>query len=211
MKVNGGLYSGTYGRKIVFAGDSIFNCTGVTPIVLGGQYIPTTCYNSLISGRVLMITSFASTGNTLSAIDTNFASKEGVTLRYSDIYVIQAVTNDLGTDLKTAAQAYASLTSICAKARVLGAKIIVCTMPARDKAGDPADIETQRTDYNNLVIANSPNICDYVCGFGADPVFDTQADCANATYYATDLLHLAIGGSNVEATLLTTTLTTALS
>lgn len=83
-------------------------------------------------------------------------------------------------------------------------------MPARNKAGDPADIETQRTDYNTLVRTNNPVICDYICDFGLDSVFDTQTDCNNATYYASDKLHLAIGGSNVEASLLTTTLTTAL-
>jgi len=196
----------TKGRNLVFDGDSFFDQYVGTPVVVGGQYIPTGVYGNVISGRRIATSRFGTSGDTLAASVTNFNATVGTVLKSGDVVVIQCVTNDLGTNLQTAAQAYASLTTYCGLVHALGATVVVCTMTARDKVGDPADIETQRLAYNALVVANSPAIADGICNVGADPMFDTQADCSNGTNYNADKLHLNTAGQNNYITLLSATL-----
>lgn len=196
-------------RRLIFLGDSLLNCTGADPVVLGGHYIPTKVYEQCRINTTLGLHTFASSGNTLANIITTWSTYSAM-IRPDDIVVINAVTNDLGTNLRTAAQAYTDLTTICGYISAIGAISVVCTMPARNKVGDPADIETQRTNYNTSVRTNSPVVCDYVCDVGLDPMFDTQADTANATNYNTDLLHLDVAGSDKFAFLIIGTVSTIL-
>ena len=200
------LSSGARARQLIFDGDSFFAAYVGTPVVIGGQYIPTNVYANIISGRKIATTWFGTSGDTIASSITNFNATVGANIKSGDVIVFECVTNDLGTNLQTAAQAYASLTTYCGLVHALGATVVVCTMTARDKVGDPADIEAQRLAYNALVVANSPAIADAICNVGADPMFDTQADCSNGTNYNADKLHLNTAGQNNYITLLSATL-----
>ena len=203
------LYN-TKGRNLVFDGDSFFDQYVGSPVVVGGQYIPTGAYNNIISGRKIATTRFGTSGDTIVSSITNFSATTGSVIRSGDVVVFECVTNDLGTNGSTAAQAYADLTTYCGLVHAAGAKVVVCTMTARDKVGDPGDIETQRLAYNASVVANAGGIADAICDVGADPMFDTQADCANATNYNADKLHLTTAGQDNYITLLSATLTSFL-
>ncbi len=197
-----------FDRRLIFLGDSIFNCTGIDPVVLGNHYIPVSVYNNVRTNRNLSFQSYASSSHTLHRLSSSF-STYGNVINEKAIVVINAGTNDLGTSLRTAAQACNDLLYICGRIRSKGAISVVCTLPARNKAGDPADIETQRTNYNTLVRNSSASI-DVVCDVGADTMFDTQSDCDNTANYHTDKLHMDFSGSVRQVSLVTTSVTSAL-
>jgi lysophospholipase L1-like esterase len=108
----------------------------------------------------------------------------------------------------TGAQAYANLVTYANTVRALGIKLVICTVIARDLAGDPADLmNTRIPDYNTLLRANYASISDAFCDLAASPLFDTRADASNTTYYQTDKLHLTAAGEDAIEALITTAVT----
>lgn len=191
-------------RNIIFEGNSLFNrqTGGATD---GGQYIPVTVYNNVRATYPLAYQSRAISGRNQSQINAAITTNIAPFAKRNDVMVIWEGTNDLYTNGVTGQQAYDNLMTYVTTVRGYGAKVVVCTVIARDYALDPADLMDRIAAYNTLIRNNTSNF-DAVCDLAADPVFDTRADASNTTYYNADKIHQAQGGQDQVVTLLTATL-----
>lgn len=128
-------------------------------------------------------------------VDPYYISKYGM----KNIIVIWSGTNNLlaGTD---GVPLYAVLKDYCQDLIASGWELIVLTCTPANYAGQPADFETQRDDYNNLIRTDLSLLSNV-------HIIDTDltpelTDPNNATYFFTDKLHLEVGGRNIAASLI---------
>lgn len=192
-------------RKIIFEGNSLFNLGPNTSSVQNGHYIPSTVYAGL-TGRIFAYTSLAISARTQTQINTDVSTAIIPIVRPNDIIVLWEGTNDINLNALTAAQAYSNLTTYASTVRALGAKLVVCTVIARDQVGDPGDLMTRIDSYNALIRASSGTF-DVICDLAADASFDTRADASSSDYTA-DKLHLATTGQAKVVALLITSINT---
>jgi hypothetical protein len=195
-------------RNIIFEGNSLSNFSS-NASALFGYYIPITCYNNSKTGYSLAFSCFAVSGETQTTINSLITTNITPRAKYGDIIIIWEGTNDLRTNSLSGAQGYANLITYVNTVKGYGCKVIVCTITARDLAGDDADLMTRIGDYNTLVRNNS-SLFDAICDLGADSHFDARSDCSNTTYYNADKLHMTTAGQDVVIGLLSPVITTVL-
>lgn len=194
-------------KQVFFEGNSLFNNrAGVN--ASGGYYCAIKTYQNSAATKDIVFFSRAIGGQTQTQINANIATKITPFVRRGDVIVLWEGTNDLSVNALTGAQAYANLVTYANTVRALGAKLIICTVIARDFTTDAADLMDRIDDYNELVRANQSSICDALCDLAADPLFDTRADASNTTYYLADKLHQTQVGQDYIAGLISTTLNT---
>lgn len=196
-------------RQIFFEGNSLFN-QQINQSGHYGFYIPSSVYNNLRSTYRLAYFSHAIGSETQTLINSKVSTNLSPYVKYGDVVVIWEGTNDMSNNSLSGQAAFDLLVTFVTTVRGYGAEVVVCTVTARDKAGDAADLMTRIGDYNTLVRNNSVTYNYTVCDLAADPLFDARADCSNTTYYDADKIHLATAGQDQVITLLTSTLTTLL-
>jgi lysophospholipase L1-like esterase len=170
---------------VVFTGDSIMEGSGGLllrnmPYWLGTQISrKPEIFNLAVHGQTL-----ASDYATRTKIAALFRS--GVT----NVAFVEAGTNDLGQGA-TGATLYANTTiPYITYLKGLGYKVVVCTLlPRADSgaSGANAGVQTERTNYNALVAANSAG-ADYVLDLTQNPVMGPSAAPNNTTLFV-DKLH----------------------
>lgn len=192
-------------RKIIFEGNSLSWTTQRNPDGLNEYYIPRAI--AAVAAPTYTPVYFPISGQTQATINSLMATK---VLQYSekgDIVVLWEGTNDLNVGALSAQAAFDNVVIYAQKVVGRGCKLVICTATARDFAGDAADLMTRIDAYNVLVRNNAATYGYTICDLGADPMFDTRADTANATNYSTDLLHLIKPGQDNVISLLTTAVT----
>ncbi len=198
-------------KRLFFQGNSLLdqnlNSTGIPT----GKYITQLIYNNIRGSYTgLAFNDFSMSAQQQSTMNTLMTSQFTAEMVHpSDVVVIWEGTNSLGMNpSQTGAQAFALLQTWITYVSQFTSKIIVCTVIARNFAGDAANLMTRIGDYNVLVRANysGNNLCD----LGALSVFDTIADTANTIYYNVDKLHLVQVGQDLVASELQTKITNIL-
>lgn len=185
-------------RKVYFEGNSLSNYGPGN--ILNGHYMPRRTYGFLSSYNVAM-KDLAISARTQTMINTDVAANVLSDLRKGDVIVLWEGTNDLRFNTLSGAQGWANVVTYANIVRPAGAKLIVCTITARDFSLDDADLMDRIDAYNVLARANS-SVYDALCDVAADPVFDTRADASNTTYYNADKLHLTATGYDKVSDLL---------
>lgn len=195
-------------RQIVFDGDSLSN-QGAS-LLVGGMRYPTTTQSSIVSsGKKYAFQNYSIGGRQTHVLVSEFDTKIAPWVSPNDILIMWEITNDLGQGAlgnKTAAEAIQNLANYTAKARAKGVFLVYLTMIARDMAGDPVDLETKRIEVNAELRNNTSTYCDLLVDVGGLSVFDSQADCANTTYYHADKCHLTNTGYDLIASTVYTAL-----
>lgn len=188
-------------RQIFFEGNSLFaRATGGS--VDNGHFIPVSIYDAVRSGRTLAYRSLAIAGRTQTQINSSLSTNILPHARYNDVIVLWEGTNDMYVNDLSGAAAYANLVTYRDAVVALGAKLVVCTVIARDYVDDDADLMDRIDAYNALVMANS-SLFTAVCALHQDAAFNARADASNLTYYNADKIHQAQGGQDLVVTLLT--------
>lgn len=185
-------------RKIYFEGNSLSNYGPGN--ILNGHYMPRRAYGFLTAYNVAM-KDLAVSARTQTMINADVATNILSDLRKGDVIVLWEGTNDIRFNTLTGAQGWANVVTYSNIVRPAGAKLIVCTITARDFSLDDADLMDRIDAYNVLARAN-PSVYDALCDLAADPVFDTRADASNTTYYNADKLHFTQAGYDKVADLL---------
>jgi hypothetical protein len=193
-------------RRIIFNGNSHFNLAQNSITQTYDYYVPVTIYNTIKSTYPCAMVAFAVGGNPTTTMNANFATQNAVVIQPGDIVVLWEITNDLSVNGLSGQQCYDQVVTFANSVKALGGKIIVGTTTARNHSGDAADIWTRGQACNTLIRNAPAGIFDAICDLGADPLFDSQADCDNATYYI-DKLHFATAGQAHVISLWTTTIT----
>jgi hypothetical protein len=186
--------------------------TGATSggsLVTNGHYIPITVYNNVRVGRALRMTSYAVNSRTQTLINNDIGTNILPYIRPGDAIDLWEGTNDFFVNGLTSAQAYANFLTYARTVRSKGAKLMVCSIIARNWATDPPDMMTRIGEYNTL-LRDNPSEYDILCDLALEPEFDQIGDTANGTYYLADELHQAVGGQNLVITRKTTSLNTLL-
>jgi lysophospholipase L1-like esterase len=172
-----------YDYGVLFTGDSIMEGSGglllrSVPNWLQGQITRRAeMFNTAVHGQT-MATDYATRTKAASLFRAGVAN----------LAFIEAGTNDLGS-ATTGANLYANAaTPYVAYLKGLGYKVAICTLlPRSGSAGWTAAMETERGNYNALVVANSAG-ADYVLDLTRNPVMGGTAACADTTLYV-DKLH----------------------
>lgn len=125
---------------------------------------------------------------------------------YKNIVVIAAGTNNL-TAGNTGAAIHTTISNYCTARRAAGWKVAVTTIPARQYAGDPGDLETRRGDCNTLIRANYLTYSDALIDIAANASIGPYAQALDATYFFSDHLHMVDGGFAAWAGVAQTALT----
>lgn len=168
----------------------------------GGHFIPVSVYDAVRSGRTLAYTSLALAGRTQTQINAALGTNISPRARYNDVVVLWEGTNDMYLNDLSGADAYANLVTYRNAVIALGAKLVVCTVIARDYVDDDPDL-MDRIDAYNVLVRNNSGLFTAVCDLAANAAFDTRADASNTTYYNADKIHQAQGGQDLVITLLT--------
>jgi hypothetical protein len=193
-------------RKLVFQGNSLFD-TNVNHTINGLKYVTLKIYDNIRAVKTFAFFDFSVSGQDQTTINTLISTQISTFVKSGDIVVIWEGTNDLAHDnALTGAAAYAKLVTFIQACQAVGAKVIVCTAIARDLSGDAADLMTRIGDYNTLIRNNYVSLGVTLCDLGVDTHFDARGDCANATYYDTDKLHLVQTGQDLVASTITTSI-----
>jgi len=190
-------------RKIFFEGNSLMANNPTAPSV-GSQPVPMGVYNNAVSaGKILTYTSYALAGRYQQQINADRATNIYPYLQPNDIIVIWEGTNDF-QHTSTPQEAYDNLELYVLDMVDRGAKLMVCTMIARNyvPTPDPPDIMDQVDAYNDLIRANLDIDGVTICDLGADSHFDDLADCNNTTYYLADKLHINTTGVSLVISLM---------
>ena len=191
-------------RRLIFEGNSLFNRYPSPYIQPDGYYIPKRVY-ALTGARDDQYTfvNFSLSGQTQTLINQELPRRIK-RIQAGDVVVIWEGTNDLFANSLTGAQGFANLLTYIQAVKAVGATVVVCTIIARDAAGDPAGLmDTEIPAYNSLVNSNAVSVGYTVCDLAADARFNARADASSADYDA-DKFNLALAGQNYIATLLTT-------
>lgn len=193
-------------RKLIFEGNSL-SAFAVNSSFANGYYIPQAVYTNVKATHLpLVYTCLAISGRNQTQINTDIETNIRPIAAPGDIIVLWEGTNDMYTNGLSGAVAYANLVTYINTVKTYGARVVVCTVIARDYALDRADLMTDVDSYNNLVRSNASSLGITVCDLAADPLFDTRADASNGTYYNGDKIHQATAGQDQMITLMTTTL-----
>jgi lysophospholipase L1-like esterase len=195
-------------QKIVFEGNSLL-ARASGGALDGGHYTPSTVYNNIRSGRVLRYTSLAIAGRNQTQINASLATNITPYIVANDIIVLWEGTNDMYTNGLSGAAAFANVLTYRDAVTALGAKLVVCTVIARDYTLDAVDLMDRIGAYNTLVRANT-HLFTAVCDLALDSHFDARADASDTNYYNADKIHQSLGGQDLVVSLLTTTLNTLL-
>lgn len=200
-------------RNLIFEGNSLFN--GAADGSENGHYITKSLYDNFKASYNIAMYDYSVFGRTNTLIFSEITTHINPLLKKNDVIVYWEGTNDMKVNSLTGTQSFANLVSYLTVVNTTGAKIIVCTVIARDYQGvnpDPAALmDTYIPQYNTLVRNNAATYGYTVCDLAADPKFDQRADANNATYYrASDATHLVQAGSDAVIALINTTLTTVL-
>lgn len=190
--------------RLIFEGNSLF-ATGLNGnTAVQHYYIPTQTYTGLTKTGLAM-DCYAVTARTQTEINTSLSTAILPYVKNGDFICLWEGTNDIynGGVTQTGQTAFDNFITYSNTVRGLGLKLIACTIIARDRAGDPADVWTECQNYNTLMRAN-PQYYDALADFGSLPEFDTQADASNTDYYQADKLHLVTAGQALIITEATT-------
>lgn len=197
------LYYGPSGQKMVwFEGDSLLSRYPLTTPESDINFTCRTAYDTIRASTPSGVTILSLGGQFMSTINTNKGTDIIPYIKAGHIVVVLAGTNDLGTGAATAAQLYALMISFRDSVRATRAKIVMCTIPARDFSGDSVGLLTAISDTNALI--NNSGDFDAVANLWGNANLNTRAGCSNGTYYHTDKLHLVSGGSNLVASIIST-------
>lgn len=211
-----GVYRGRpLQRQFISEGDSYSNLkagtTAPNTADYNGYYLVQSIYDSIRATRTLAFTSLALSGRKMSEINTAKSTAIIPYLRYNDVVFLEAGSNDIGTDSAYALTVYNNLTSYSTSVRATGAKLVLCTIIARDYNGtDPAYVMTRIDSVNALIRTNQASICDALCDIAANSNFDQKSDTSNTTYYETDKAHPKTAGWNIWISLAVSTLNSIL-
>lgn len=170
---------------LVTDGDSITAGTGDTPYP-GLLSVPATwsVSNVAISGQILAVAFPAAT----TVVDPLFNRRP----RAFNICIVWLGTNDIEAGT-TPAATYALLTQYIQARKAVGWKVITATMLSRK------NIETQKNQYNTLVLANTAG-ADLVVDF-TGTVLGCDGCSTNLTYFGPDQIHPVQAGVSIEVPL----------
>lgn len=197
-------------RRLIFEGNELFNRYPDPYIQSDGYYIPKRVY-ALTGARDEQYTfvNFSISSQTQTIINVELARRIK-RIQSGDVVVIWEGVNDLFANSLTGAQGFANLLTYIQAVKAVGATVVVCTIIARDKAGDAAGLmNTEIPAYNSLVNSNAVSEGYTVCDLAADARFNARADASSADYNA-DKFNLSLAGQNYVAGLITTHLATIL-
>ena len=189
-------------RTIFFEGDSIMNLSSAG--VINGRYVTSTAYESIIAVKEkVAMSSYAQNDwqlirDIIPVISTNISPY----ISETDLIVIGAGSNDIASS-KSGQQLFDALLSYRSQVIGRGVDIVVCTLIARNYAGDKVDTMTEIANYNQLVIDNTSVYNYTVCDVAADSSF---SDPNNSAFYSADNLNLTTDGMNLYANYLSNTL-----
>lgn len=200
------IKSHSHNRSLIFEGNSLSNY--ISPNVLNGHYVPKQTYADLLSYKLKLV-SWAESANTQTLMNEDIPDHILPFLRYDDIIVLWEGTNDLRFNVLSGADGFQNVVDYSEIVRPAGAKLVFCTITARDFSLDDADLMDRIDDYNTLARANQ-SYFDAFCDLAGDPVFDTKADASNATYYDADKLHFTQAGYDKVVELLSPVIETIL-
>ena len=193
-------------RNIIFHGNSLFNLANNSNTVSNGHYCANKIYTNILAGGKTKLNTIhlSINGNPTTTKITNWSTQTLPVIKENDLVVLWEITNDVNVNALTGAQAYANLVTFAGLVHGVGAKIVCATAIPRNYISD-TDQNARNFDCNTLLRASS-GIFDLVIDLNADPVFDSQADASNTTYYLSDKLHLTGTGQDYVANLFSTTI-----
>jgi len=199
-------------KNIIFEGDSrMFQWDGGAN---AKYYVPLNAYNSLITSypsSKLAMNPLASGGRKLQTILADVNTAILPIIKEGDIIVLWEITNQMGAGpFSTAQETFDMIQDYSNIVRAAGAKLVVCTEIARNKAGDAANILPDIQDCNQLIRNAGTLVADRTCDLAANPNFATRAACSNTIYYDPDELHLTLTGSGLAASLIAASVGTLL-
>ena len=190
-------------RTIFFEGDSLLNLASDGTV--NARYVTSTAYESVIAVKEkVAMSSYARNDwqlirDIIPAIYTNITPY----ISEVDVIVIAAGSNDIASASKTGQQLFDALLSYRSEVIGRGVEIVVCTLIARNYAGDKVDTMTEIANYNQLVVDNASVYNYTVCDVAADSSF---SDPNNSAFYSADKLNLTTDGMNLYASYLSNTL-----
>lgn len=200
-----GQHYGNYKpRQLFFEGNSLMNYDN-NSTVLYGSYVPVSIYDSVKTSN-LSYSSRAISSRTQTQINTSLNVNILPFLNKKDIIVIWEGTNDMAVNNLSGAAAFANLKTYINTVNTYSAKIIVCTVIARDYITDSANLMTRISSYNQLVKDSSILYNYTVADVGAITNLVLRSDCSNTTYYHADKIHLVTTGYNLVINLIKTTI-----
>lgn len=168
---------------LAFSGDSLTDSSYPTTVMTnyGGFFHVQDSYK------------FATAGHKMADIIGNWSTVNAATSKANKFLVVWGGTNDImaGYDVSLT---HAAFHQYCKTARAAGWKVIVLTMIAR---GD-VDVETKRTEYNNMIRSNYHMYADALVDVGVDSRFSTPPSGATEIYNA-DKAHLTAAGYSAIA------------
>ena len=190
-------------RTIFFEGDSLMNLSSAG--VINDRYVTSTAYESIIAVKEkVAMSSYARNDwqlirDIIPVISTNISPY----ISETDLIIIGAGSNDIASASKSGQQLFDALLSYRSEVIGRGVDIVVCTLIARNYAGDKVDTMTEIAIYNQLVIDNASVYNYTVCDVAADSSF---SDPNNSAFYSADKLNLTTDGMNLYASYLSNTL-----
>ena len=188
-----------YCRRIHFEGNSLTALDSNSNTV-NGQYVAQTAYNTIAASRNnVSIVSFAVSGRTSTQINAAMGTQILASIQPRDAVIYWEGTNEMQVNGTSAADAFALVVTYRNGIWSYSPSLYICTVAARDLAGDDADLMTRIDAYNVLVRNNASTYGYTVVDIGGMPEFDTRADASNTTYYKADKIHMTTAGQNLAA------------
>lgn len=198
-------------QNIFWEGNSLSSYSvnsGADTYTLNQFYIPMNTYNNIRTGHRVGIYNLSISGRNQTQINADIATKIAPWIKTNDICVVWEGTNDMYTNGLSGADAFANLMTYVNTVHEYGAKVVVCTVIARDYVLDAPDLMDRVDAYNALVRANASSF-ECIADLGADSRFDTRADASNGIYYNADKIHQSAVGQDVVFALITTAINAA--
>jgi hypothetical protein len=181
-------------QKLIFEGNSLMALGSGSSSATSnwnGHYIPINVYSYQKTFHSVNLTMLDSVAKTTKQINNQKYITVGKIANKGDVVILWEITNDLFVNNVSVDSGYSHVKLYCDYVRnIIKAKVIICTMIARDYSTDPSDLWTRGQAINSLIVTNKHSICDTLIDLGSLSIFNSKAGCSNSLYYDTDRLHL---------------------
>lgn len=169
-------------RQLIVDGNSLF-CRGNGNVEFVGE-APLALYSGLTGSRPPYF-NFAISGRTIAQLIAEFSAKVAPTIHSGDVILFNEATNSLQA-LQNVDSVYNQIIRYRNLVQALGARIVICTCPARGNGY--AGFEAARLSLNAMLLANAVQF-DGVADTGGQAQYNSVAATASSTYYDPDTVH----------------------
>lgn len=176
---------GYHQRQVYFVGNSMYDKDGTN--TFGHQYVPTNTYASIISGKQLSFQCYAVSGIRTTTLLANMPTRVIPYLKANDIVVFTEMTNEIAAGTSVA-ETYALIIQIRDLVRAVGAKFVLQGAISCNGM-TPYNNRTAGLQQVNDYFRITPSLVDGFSDPGALSQCDTDADCANASWFNSDGIH----------------------